>query len=84
MHRTETVDYALVLEGEIYLVLDDSEVLLKAGDVVVQRGTDHAWANRSDKVARMAFILVDGKFTPELKQIIGDVKLSTGGPHDAH
>jgi quercetin dioxygenase-like cupin family protein len=84
IHRTESIDYGIVLEGEIYLVLDDSEVLLKAGDVVVQRGTDHAWANRSDKVARMAFILVDGKFTPELKQIIGDVKLSTGGPHDAH
>lgn len=84
IHRTESIDYGIVLEGEIYLVLDDSEVLLKAGDVVVQRGTNHAWANRSDKVARMAFILVDGQFTPELKAIIPDAKLMTEGPHDAH
>ncbi|MBM3557475.1 MAG: cupin domain-containing protein [Alphaproteobacteria bacterium] len=67
MHRTETVDYGIVLEGEITLILDDrSETHLKAGDVVVQRGTDHAWENRSDKPARMAFILVDGRFAPEI------------------
>lgn len=60
MHRTETVDYAIVLEGEIYLILDDSEKLLKQGDVVVQRGTNHAWANRSDKPCLMAFILING------------------------
>ena len=84
IHRTESIDYGIVLEGEIYLVLDDSEVLLKAGDVVIQRGTNHAWANRSDKVARMAFILVDGKFTDELKASIGEVQLMTKGPHDEH
>ena len=67
VHRTETIDYGIVLEGEMYLLLDDSEVLLKAGDVVVQRGTDHAWENRSDKLARMAFVLVDGAFSGELK-----------------
>ena len=67
MHRTETVDYGIVLEGEITLILDDSEVTLKASDVVIQRGTDHAWANRSDKICRMAFILLDGKFAPELQ-----------------
>jgi quercetin dioxygenase-like cupin family protein len=61
MHRTDTVDYGIVLSGEIYLVLDKQETLLKAGDVVVQRGTNHAWSNRSDKPCRMAFILVDGK-----------------------
>lgn len=84
MHRTETVDYGIVLEGEIYLVLDDSEVLLKAGDVVIQRGTDHAWANRSDKVARMAFILVDGVFTDELRALVPgiDAGLMHNGPHD--
>jgi len=71
VHRTETVDYGLVLEGEMWLVLDDTEVHLHAGDIVVQRGTDHAWANRSDQVARMAFILVDGRFTTELDQLIG-------------
>jgi len=68
MHRTETVDYGLVLEGEIFLLLDDSEVHLAAGDVVVQRGTDHAWENRSDRLARMAFVLVDGAFSEEVKQ----------------
>ena len=62
MHRTETVDYGIVLEGEITLVLDGGETPLHAGDVVVQRGTSHAWANRSGRMARMAFILVDGAF----------------------
>ena len=62
MHRTETVDFALCLEGEIYLVLDDSEVLIKTGDTVVQRGTNHAWSNRSDAVCKMMFVLVDGTF----------------------
>ena len=62
MHRTETVDYAVCLAGEIYLVLDNSEVLIKAGDAVVQRGTNHAWSNRSDQPCRMMFVLVDGTF----------------------
>lgn len=70
MHRTETVDYGIVLEGEIHLVLTDSETRLGPGDIVVQRGTDHAWANRSDKPARMAFILLDGRFASELKSLI--------------
>jgi len=60
MHRTETVDYAIVLEGEIYAVMDEGETLLRAGDVLIQRGTNHAWANRSDKTARIAFVLIDG------------------------
>ncbi len=47
MHRTRTLDYVVVIEGELVLILDDSEVILKPGDVVVQRGTDHAWENRS-------------------------------------
>ena len=67
MHRTETIDYAIVLEGELTLILDDSEVLLKAGDVTVQCGTNHAWSNRSGKPCRIAFILIDGAFEPELK-----------------
>lgn len=84
VHRTESIDYGIILEGEIWLVLDDSEVLLKAGDVVVQRGTDHAWANRSDKVCRVAFILVDGKFTDEMVQLVPSIRdhLSLNGPHD--
>jgi quercetin dioxygenase-like cupin family protein len=84
VHRTESIDYGIILEGEIWLVLDDSEVLLKAGDVVVQRGTDHAWANRSDKVCRVAFILVDGKFTDEMVNLVPGIRdhLSLNGPHD--
>lgn len=60
MHCTETVDYAIVLEGEIYAVMDEGETLMRAGDVLIQRGTNHAWANRSGRTARIAFVLVDG------------------------
>ena len=60
MHRTETVDYGIVLEGEIDMLMDDEDVHLKAGDVIIQRGTNHAWANRYDKLCRIAFILIDG------------------------
>ncbi|MGE5539594.1 MAG: cupin domain-containing protein [Gemmatimonas sp.] len=60
MHRTRTLDYAIVLSGEVVLVLDDSEVTMKAGDVCIQRATNHAWSNRSDKPCRIAFILIDG------------------------
>ena len=66
MHRTETIDYAVVLAGEIDLLLDDEDVHLKAGDVVIQRGTNHAWSNRSDKPCRMLYNLIDGTFAPEL------------------
>ncbi|MBI79794.1 MAG: cupin domain-containing protein [Pseudomonadota bacterium] len=62
MHRTETVDYALCLEGEMHMVMDNSETLIKAGDVVIQRGTNHAWSNRSEKNCKMMFVLVDGVF----------------------
>ena len=66
MHRTESVDYGIVIEGQMTLVLDDSEVLLKTGSVVVQRGTNHAWANRSGKPCRMLFVLVDGEYEPAI------------------
>ena len=77
MHRTETVDYGIVLDGDVLLVLDDgSETALSTGDVVVQRGTDHAWVNPADEPARMAFVLVDGRFTDELRTLLGaDVEL---------
>jgi hypothetical protein len=58
MHRTHSIDYALILEGEIDMLLDDSEVHCKAGDVVIQNGTNHAWANRSGKPCTIAFILI--------------------------
>ncbi len=61
MHRTETIDYVIVLSGEIEMQMDDSTVKLKAGDVLVQRGTNHAWINRGPKPARVAFILIDAK-----------------------
>jgi mannose-6-phosphate isomerase-like protein (cupin superfamily) len=61
MHRTRTVDYALILSGEIDMLLDDSEVHLKAGDVVIQRGTNHAWVNRGTQPCRVAVILLDAK-----------------------
>jgi mannose-6-phosphate isomerase-like protein (cupin superfamily) len=67
MHRTESVDYALILSGEITMLLDDEEVLLKAGDVVVQCGTNHAWSNRSQAPCLIAFILIDGTFDPHLE-----------------
>lgn len=66
MHRTESVDYGIVIEGEMTLVLDDGEVLLKQGSVVIQRGTNHAWANRSGKPCRMLFILVAGVYDPAI------------------
>ncbi len=67
MHRTESIDYGVVLEGEMTLVLDDSEVQLHQGDIVVQRGTNHAWANRSGQMCRMLFVLLDGEYEPELR-----------------
>jgi mannose-6-phosphate isomerase-like protein (cupin superfamily) len=70
MHRTESIDYGIVIEGEMTLVLDDSDVLLKPGSVVVQRGTNHAWANRSGKPCRMLFILIDGVYAPDLAAAI--------------
>jgi mannose-6-phosphate isomerase-like protein (cupin superfamily) len=66
MHRTESIDYGIVIDGEMTLVLDDSEVLLKPGSVVVQRGTNHAWANRSGRPCRMLFVLVDGRYDAEI------------------
>jgi len=59
MHRTRTLDYAVIMSGEIDMLLDDSEVHLKAGDVVVQQATNHAWVNRGKEICRIAFILID-------------------------
>lgn len=60
-HATDTIDYAICLEGEIWAVLDEEETLMRAGDVLIQRGTYHAWSNRSDGPCRMAFILIDAE-----------------------
>jgi mannose-6-phosphate isomerase-like protein (cupin superfamily) len=59
MHKTRSVDFAVVMEGEIDMILDDGEVHLAAGDVLVQQGTDHAWVNRGERPCRIAFVLID-------------------------
>ena len=61
MHRTRTLDYAIILSGEIDMLLDEGEVHLKAGDVVVQQATNHAWVNRGNAPCRVAFILMDSR-----------------------
>jgi hypothetical protein len=61
MHRTDSVDYAIVLMGELVAIMDKDETVMKAGDILIQRGTNHAWANRSGKMCRIAFVLIDGK-----------------------
>ena len=57
----ETIDYAIVLSGEIWAIMDEGETLLKTGDVLMQRGTSHAWSNRSDEYCRVAFVLVEAR-----------------------
>lgn len=75
MHRTQTVDIGVVLEGETWLLLDDgSETRLAAGDAVVQRGTNHAWVNRSDRPVRMLFVLIDGSISDELQSATGPLE----------
>ena len=76
MHRTKTIDYGIVLDGEVVLLLEGSETVLRAGDVVVQRGTNHAWENRTDRPTRMAFILIAAEFAPELAGTIPEMRLT--------
>jgi mannose-6-phosphate isomerase-like protein (cupin superfamily) len=59
MHKTRSIDYAVVMDGEIDMLLDDGEVHLAAGDVLVQQGTNHAWVNRGSRPCRIAFVLID-------------------------
>ena len=66
MHRTETIDYGIVLEGEITLIMDEGETVVRAGDIVIQRGTNHGWANRGKVPCRIVFVLIDGSFDAEL------------------
>jgi hypothetical protein len=74
----------VLLEGQITSILDDSEVTLHAGDFVVQRGTDHAWANRGDTTAKVVFVLIDGEFDTCLAATLpgGLAGLMHGGPRD--
>lgn len=68
LHRTDTIDYVLCLKGEITMDLDDSTVVMKAGDVLVQLGNSHGWRNETNEPAIVAFVLIDGKpkFSPKL------------------
>lgn len=60
LHRTDTVDYVICVAGQIDMFIDDTQfVTLRAGDVLIQRGTDHAWKNRSDQPCRLAVVLID-------------------------
>ena len=61
MHRTRSLDYVIILSGEIDMLLDDCEIHLEAGDVLVQQGTNHAWVNRGTEICRIAFVLVDAQ-----------------------
>lgn len=61
MHATDTIDYAILLQGELVAIMDEGETVMRAGDILIQRGTNHAWANRSNEIARIAFILLDGQ-----------------------
>lgn len=70
MHRTESIDYGVVIEGELTLIVDKGEAVLKPGSVVIQRGTNHAWANRSGKMCRILFILVGGQYDEELTKTL--------------
>jgi quercetin dioxygenase-like cupin family protein len=76
VHRTQSVDYGIVIDGEMVLVLDDgAETTLCPGDVVIQRGTSHRWENRGGKPAQMVFVLVDAEFTAALASSLGEVHL---------
>lgn len=61
MHQTPTLDYIIILSGELHLIMDECETLLKPGDVVIQRGTNHAWSNRSDEPCIQLAVLIDAK-----------------------
>lgn len=59
MHKTSTVDYLIVVKGEIWAILDDSEVCLRQGDMMIQRGTNHSWSVRTDEPCLLAAVLVN-------------------------
>jgi len=59
MHKTASLDYIIILSGTVYLITDTEETLLQAGDIVIQRATNHAWSNRSDEHCIQLAILID-------------------------
>jgi mannose-6-phosphate isomerase-like protein (cupin superfamily) len=81
MHRTESIDAILVLRGEITMLFDGEEIVLRAGETLVQRATNHAWVNRSAEPCRVLFIMIGGTLTPELKTLLGVEKLDWDAQH---
>ncbi len=75
MHRTNSIDYLHVLEGEIVMLLDDDEheVVLRKGDTIVQRATNHAWVNRSDAHCRVFIVMIAGQVSEALEKVIGPI-----------
>jgi len=61
MHKTNSIDYLAVISGEMWMVMEEGEVLLRPGDCIVQRGTNHAWVNKSDKPCLLAVVLIDAQ-----------------------
>ena len=72
MHRTDTIDYIVVISGEIVVVMEEGEAVLRAGDVLIQRGTAHAWSNRSDKPCMMLAVMMDGAKSPRAGGVGGE------------
>lgn len=76
MHRTDSVELIMILDGEMTMIIDDGEeVVMRAGDTMVQRATNHAWVNRGPGNCRIMFMMVGGKMTQELKDLLGIDKL---------
>jgi mannose-6-phosphate isomerase-like protein (cupin superfamily) len=76
MHRTESIETVMVLRGEMTMLIDDgTEVVLRAGDTLIQRATNHAWVNRGPENCRILFLMIGGKMTQELKDLLGVDKL---------
>ena len=61
MHKTNSIDYLVVISGSMHMLMEEGEVELHAGDCIVQRGTNHAWVNRNGKPCVLAAVLIDGK-----------------------
>jgi len=70
MHRTESIDFGIMIEGELTLIMEEGERTLTPGDVVVQVGTNHGWENRGDKMCRIAFVLLDGDYDDEMRGLL--------------
>jgi quercetin dioxygenase-like cupin family protein len=83
MHRTESLDIVVIIDGEMTMPMDGQDIVLRTGDVLIQRGTNHAWVNRSDRVCRVLYIIIAGKLSPELMESLGITEVvwdgATGG-----